>query len=72
MHANYFFINDAANRKTIERITERLPHLDVVAPLALVVEACGHAERVTVSSGGRVREKRISAITFHALRATIA
>ena len=39
MHAHDFFVNEAAHRHAIEDVAELLPHLDVVATLALIVEA---------------------------------
>ena len=38
MTTENLFINNGAYRKTIEAIRERLPQLDVVAALTLVVE----------------------------------
>jgi hypothetical protein len=39
MHRKDLLINNRRNRQAIEAVRERLPQLDVVAPLALVVEA---------------------------------
>lgn len=39
MHGEDLLIDDGGNRQTVEAIGERLPQLDVVPPLALVVEA---------------------------------
>lgn len=39
MHGENLLVNDGSNGKTIEAIGESLPELDVIPPLALVVEA---------------------------------
>ena len=39
MHAEDLFINNSSDRKAVEAICEGLPELDVVATLALVIEA---------------------------------
>ncbi len=38
MHAKDFLINNCSNGKTVEAVSESFPELDVVAPLALVIE----------------------------------
>ena len=39
MHGEDLLIDDGGNRQTVEAIGESLPQLDVMPPLALVVEA---------------------------------
>lgn len=39
MHREYFLINDCCNWQAIEAVRESLPQLDIVPPLAFVVEA---------------------------------
>lgn len=38
MHAEYLFVNDGCNWKTVETVSEGLPKFDVVSSLALIVE----------------------------------
>lgn len=38
MHAQDLFINNGSNRETVKAVSEGLPELDVVPPLALIVE----------------------------------
>ena len=38
MHGEDLLVNDGSNRQTVEAVSECLPQLDVVSPLALVVE----------------------------------
>jgi len=38
MHAHDFFVDQTTDRHTIEHIAELLPHLNVVAPLALIIK----------------------------------
>lgn len=40
MAAEDLLVDDGGNRQTVEAVGERFPQLDVVASLALVVEAC--------------------------------
>ena len=39
MHAKDFFVDDGGDREAVETVGEGLPDFDVVAPLALIVEA---------------------------------
>ncbi len=39
MHGENLLVDDSSNGKTVEAVGEGLPELDVVATLALVVEA---------------------------------
>ena len=39
MHADDLVINESTNRHAIEDVAKLLPHLDVVAALALVVKS---------------------------------
>jgi hypothetical protein len=39
VHCEDFLIDDCCNGQAVEAISERLPQLDIVPPLALVVEA---------------------------------
>lgn len=39
--AEYFLVDDGGDGQTVEAVGECFPQLDVVAPLALVVKACG-------------------------------
>ena len=39
MAAEDLLVHDGGHRQAVEAVSERLPQLDVVAPLALVVEA---------------------------------
>lgn len=45
MHAKYFLIHYCGNRQTVKAVGERLPELDIVAPLALVVETIDAVDR---------------------------
>ena len=45
MYAEDLLLDDGGERKTVEDVHERLPDLDGVAPLALVVEAVDSANR---------------------------
>mmetsp|Transcript_54924 Transcript_54924/g.158939 ORF Transcript_54924/g.158939 Transcript_54924/m.158939 type:complete len:202 (+) Transcript_54924:408-1013(+) len=45
MHADDLLVDQAAHREAVEDITELLPQLDVVPPLALVVEAVDPGDR---------------------------
>ena len=45
MHGEYLLVDDCCNRQTIEAIGECLPQLDVVPPLALIVEAVYAVDR---------------------------
>ena len=45
MHGEYFLVDDCCNRQTIEAIGECLPQLDVVPPLALIVESVYAVDR---------------------------
>ena len=47
MHGKNFLIDDCSDRKTIEAISEGLPQLDVVPPLALVVKSVDAIDRGT-------------------------
>lgn len=38
MHAEYLLVDDCSHREAVEAVRECLPELDVVSPLALVVE----------------------------------
>ena len=39
MHGKDFLINNGSDGKTVEAVRERLPQLDVVAPLAFIIES---------------------------------
>jgi hypothetical protein len=39
MHGENLLVDDCCNGQTVETIRERLPKLDVIPPLALIVEA---------------------------------
>ncbi len=39
MHGEDLLVNDGGNRQAIEAVCECFPQLDIVSPLALVVEA---------------------------------
>lgn len=39
MHCENFLVNDCCNRQAIEAIRERFPQLDVIPPLAFIIEA---------------------------------
>jgi hypothetical protein len=39
VHCEDLLINDCCNRQAVEAISERLPQLDIVPSLALIVEA---------------------------------
>ena len=45
MHGEYFLVDDCCNRQAIEAIGECLPQLDVISPLALVVESVYAVDR---------------------------
>lgn len=45
MHGEDLLIDDGRNRQTVEAVGERLPQLDIVPPLALVVEAVDAIDR---------------------------
>lgn len=45
MHSENLLVNDGGNGQTVEAVGERLPQLDVVAALALVVEAVDAVDR---------------------------
>lgn len=48
MHGKDFLVNDGGNWQAIEAVGERLPQLDVVSSLALVVEAVDAVDRRTL------------------------
>jgi hypothetical protein len=48
MHGEDLLINDGGNRQAVEAVRERLPKLDVVATLALIVEAIDAVDRGTL------------------------
>lgn len=48
MHGEDLLINDRGNREAIEAISECLPQLNVVSPLALVVKAIDAINRSTL------------------------
>ena len=39
MHSKDFLIDDSGDRQAVEAVRERLPQLDVVPSLALIIEA---------------------------------
>mmetsp|Transcript_13966 Transcript_13966/g.55101 ORF Transcript_13966/g.55101 Transcript_13966/m.55101 type:complete len:212 (+) Transcript_13966:662-1297(+) len=45
MHAEDLLVDDRSNGKAVEAVRERLPELDVVPPLALVVESVDAVDR---------------------------
>ena len=45
MHAEDLLVNDGTDRKAIEAVSEGLPKLDVIAPLALVIEPINSVDR---------------------------
>ena len=47
MHREYLLINDCRNWQTVEAIGESFPKLDIVAPLAFVVETIYTVDRST-------------------------
>mmetsp|Transcript_119900 Transcript_119900/g.187270 ORF Transcript_119900/g.187270 Transcript_119900/m.187270 type:complete len:202 (-) Transcript_119900:79-684(-) len=47
MHAHNLLVDKSTNRHAIEDVAELLPHLDVVAPLALIVEPVDPGDRCT-------------------------
>lgn len=48
MHRENFLVDDCCNRQAIEAISERLPQLDVIPPLALIVEPIYAVDRRTL------------------------
>ena len=48
MHSEDFLINDCGNWQAVEAIGESLPKLDVVPPLAFVVETVNTVYRSTL------------------------
>jgi hypothetical protein len=48
VHGEDLFIDDGCNRQAVEAISERLPELDVVSPLALVIETVDAVDRRTL------------------------
>jgi len=47
MHGEYFFIDDCGDWQAVKTIRKRLPQLNVVPPLAFVVEAVNTIDRST-------------------------
>lgn len=45
MHGEDLLVNDSSDGQTIETIRESLPELDVVSPLALIVETIDAVDR---------------------------
>lgn len=45
VHAKNLLVNNGRDRQAVEAVGERLPQLDVVSPLALVVEAVDAVDR---------------------------
>jgi len=45
MHAQNLFVDDGRDRQAVEAVGKRLPELDVIPPLALVVEAVDAVDR---------------------------
>ena len=45
MHGEDLLVDDGRNRQAVEAIGESLPQLDVVPPLALIVEAVDTVDR---------------------------
>lgn len=39
MHRENFLVDDCCNGQAVEAISERLPQLDVVPPLAFIIES---------------------------------
>lgn len=48
MHREYFLIDNCCNRQAVEAIGERLPQLDVIPPLAFIVESIYAVDRCTL------------------------
>ena len=38
VHADYFFVNDCTDGKTVKTVSESLPKFDIVPPLAFVIK----------------------------------
>ena len=56
MHAHDLLVNHTTHRHTIEDVAELLPHLDVVAALALIVEAVDARDRGTLVVSTQLKE----------------
>ena len=48
MHGEDLLINDGSNRQAVEAISKCLPQLDVISPLAFVVEPIDTINRSTL------------------------
>ena len=48
MHSENFLIDDCRNRQAVEAISERLPQLNIIPPLALIVESIYAVDRCTL------------------------
>jgi hypothetical protein len=48
VHGEDLFVNDGGNRQAVEAIRKGLPQLDVVSPLALVIEAIDSVDGCTL------------------------
>ena len=56
VHAENLLINDRAHWKAVEAVGESLPELDVVAPLALIVEAIDAVDRSALMIAAKKEE----------------
>lgn len=56
MHAEYLFVNDRCNRQAVETVCERLPQLNVVSSLALVVEPVDSVNRCSLVVSSKKKE----------------
>ena len=45
MHCEDFLVDDCCNRQAVEAISKRLPQLNVVPPLAFIVESIYSIDR---------------------------
>ena len=48
MHGENLLVDDCGDWQTVEAVCERLPQLDVISPLAFVVEAVNAVNRGTL------------------------
>ncbi len=48
MHGENFLVDDCCNRQAVETIGERLPKLDIISPLAFIVESVYAVDRCTL------------------------
>jgi len=56
MHAHDLLVNDSTNGHAVEHVAELLPHLDVVASLALIIETVDSSDRSTLMITSQLEE----------------